>query len=78
MYKESDIAYENATHWVLDKGKGWFEVYRKTVTHSVRCATFHFSNDASYALIRAISDADRRDAKEAAQAVPVGGVAANQ
>lgn len=68
MREEADIVHENATHWVHNKGVGWFEVYRKTATHSVRCATFHFSNNVSYALIRAISEADRRDAQEAAQA----------
>ncbi|WP_157112353.1 hypothetical protein [Pandoraea faecigallinarum] len=62
MREEADIVHENATHWVHCKGVGRFEVYRKTTTHSVRCATFHFSHDASYALFRAIADADSRDA----------------
>jgi len=59
MTTERDIAYENSTHWVLRKPDG-FEVYRKDVTHSVRCARIGFKGDTG--LTRAIQEADRRHA----------------
>lgn len=62
MHKEADIAHENATHWVLRKGPGHFEVYRSGLTHSTRCAIVHFSSEPNRALARAITEADRRHA----------------
>jgi hypothetical protein len=59
MYNESQIAYENATHWVLQRAPNWYEVYKTGITHSVRCATYH---NVANGLERAIADADKRDA----------------
>lgn len=58
MYQEKDIAYENATHWVLSVGAKGFEVYKKTITHSVRVA--QIGHGATLGLPRAIAEADRR------------------
>ena len=60
MTQEKDIAYENATHWVLDRGSKGFEVYRNTSTHSVRCASIGYTGQQG--LSRAIAEADQRDA----------------
>lgn len=57
-YKESDIMYENDSHWVL-KVKIGFEVYRKTITHSVRCGIF---GRGEHYLNRAKEHANQRDA----------------
>lgn len=58
--KEADILYENATHWVARAPKGWkgFEVYRKEITHSMRCAVVGFEGDPGFQ--RAKAEADRR------------------
>lgn len=58
MLTENKILYENPTHWVLDVGVNGFEVYRKTITHSIRVARI----GRSLGIERAISEADRRDA----------------
>lgn len=63
MTTERDIAYENDTHWVLRKSAG-FEVYRKGVTHSVRCAIIGFKGEKG--LTRAKEEADKRHAALAA------------
>lgn len=57
---EADILYENATHWVARSSKGWkgFEVYRKDITHSTRCAVIGFEGDPGFQ--RAKAEADRR------------------
>lgn len=61
MYNASQIAYENGEFWVLTlPDSGGYEVYRKGITHSTRCA--HYGRIQN-ALQRAIADADRR-AKE--------------
>lgn len=57
MYTESQIAYENDTHWVLDDGKGAYKVFRNGITHSTKCATI----GRSLGIERAIMEADRRD-----------------
>lgn len=56
--KESDILYENPTHWVARSAKTGFEVYRKGITHSTRCASIGFEGDRG--LQRAKAEADRR------------------
>lgn len=62
MYKEADIAYENATHWVLSVGARGYEVYRKTITHSVRCAQIGHGAAPNLGITRAIAEADLRHA----------------
>lgn len=59
--KESDILFENDTHWVFDAGKKGFEVYRKTITHSERVASI----GRSLGLDRAISEANKRNERKA-------------
>jgi hypothetical protein len=56
MLKESEILFENPTHWVYDAGKKGFEVYRNTSTHSVRVASI----GRSLGLDRAILEANNR------------------
>jgi hypothetical protein len=56
MLKESDILFENPTHWVYDAGKKGFEVYQNTITHSVRVAII----GRSLGLDRAILEANNR------------------
>lgn len=58
--READILYENATHWVAraPEGRKGFEVYRKGVTHSTRCAIIGFEGDKG--LQRAKNEANRR------------------
>ena len=60
MLKEQDIAYENTSHWVLALPNGAFEVYKKTITHSVRCAQIGYKGQNG--LNRAIAETNRRDA----------------
>lgn len=57
-YQEKDILHETTNFWVLDVGKNGFEVYRKTLTHSVRCASI----GRSLGLDRAINECERREA----------------
>ena len=56
MLKESDILFENPTHWVFDAGDKGYEVYRNTITHSVRVASI----GKSLGLGRAIHEANKR------------------
>ena len=56
MLKESEILFENPTHWVFDAGNKGFEVYRNTITHSVRVASI----GRSLGLERAILEANKR------------------
>lgn len=58
-YTEKDVAYENDTHWVLDKGRVGFEVYKTGLTHSTRVASI----GRSLGLPRAVEEADKRHAK---------------
>ncbi len=55
------IVYENSTHWVKSIKSG-FEIYRKGVTHSVRCAQIGFKG--TQGINRAIKEADRRENDE--------------
>ena len=57
MTRESDIAYESEDYWVLKTRKG-FEVYRKRITHSVRCAIIGYPGQKG--LDRAIAEIARR------------------
>jgi len=59
MIKESQIVYETNKHWVLNCGDKGFEVYRKTITHSERCATIGFTGDKG--LERAKAEIERRE-----------------
>jgi hypothetical protein len=56
MTKESEILFENPTHWVFDAGTKGYEVYRKTVTHSERVSII----GRSLGLDRAILEANNR------------------
>lgn len=60
MIKESQIVYETNKHWVLDLGNRGYEVYRKTITHSERCAVIGFTGDKG--LDRAKAEIERREA----------------
>ena len=57
--KESDILYENQSHWVMSVPTG-YEVYRIGCTHSVRCAQIGWPN-SDKGLSRAIFEADKRN-----------------
>lgn len=61
-YREDDIAHETQDYWVLrvPSGKlaGTYEVYRKGVTHSTRCATIGYRGEEG--LRRAVAECDRR------------------
>jgi len=58
-YRESDIMFENPTHWVL-RTETAFEVYQIGITHSTRRAIY--GKGLANALTRAIADAERRHA----------------
>ena len=58
MYKESDIMHETKNYWVLRLQKG-FEVYKKGITHSTRCAQIGFSGEKG--LNRAIFECNKRE-----------------
>ena len=60
-YSVKQIAFEGSNHWVLDKGTGWFEVYKTGITASTKVATIHYSNDIELAKEKAISECLRRD-----------------
>ena len=60
MLKESEILFENPTHWVFDAGRKGFEVYRNTITHSVRVASI----GRGLGLERAIQEANKRHERE--------------
>ena len=53
---EGIILYENASCYVIDGGRGAFEVYENTSTHAVRVASI----GCNYGLERAIREADKR------------------
>jgi hypothetical protein len=59
MIKESQIIYETNKHWVLDLGAKGYEVYRKTITHSERCARIGFTG--TNGLNRAKAEIERRE-----------------
>ena len=59
MIKESQIVYETNKHWVLDLGDKGYEVYRKTITHSERCARIGFTG--ANGLDRAKAEIERRE-----------------
>ena len=59
MLKESQIVYETPKHWILDLGSKGLEVYRKTITHSERCAIIGFTG--SKGLERAKQELNRRE-----------------
>jgi hypothetical protein len=60
MLKESDILFENPTHWVFDAGVKGFEVYKNGITHSVRVAII----GRSIGLERAVAEANKRHERE--------------
>lgn len=60
-YRENQIAYEGAHHWVLELAPGRFEVYRTGVTHSTRCAQVSNTANPEAARARAIAECKRRD-----------------
>lgn len=62
MIKESQIVHETKKHWVLDCGSKGFEVYRKTITHSERCAVIGFTG--AKGLERAKLEIERREATQ--------------
>lgn len=57
-YKLSDIVHETDKHFVLRVMKG-FEVYRKELTHSVRCAQIGYPGDRG--MVRSIEEVNRRE-----------------
>lgn len=58
----SDILYENGNYWVRMHEKGWYEVYRVGITHSVRCATIGYKGNEG--LTRAITECNKRAASK--------------
>lgn len=63
--KLSDIKYETDGYFVLAVGARGFEVYRKTSTHSERCAQIGFQGQRG--LDRAIEECNRREGVDAAK-----------
>lgn len=61
MIKEPQIAYETNKYWVLDLGSKGYEIYRKTITHSERCARIGFIG--AKGLERAKAEIERRESK---------------
>ncbi len=59
-YKASDVLHETTRYWVLRLPKG-FEVYRKGITHSTRCAQIGIPGDRG--LQRAKAECERREAE---------------
>lgn len=57
-YQEADIMFEKGNHWVLKVDYG-FEVYKTTITHSIRCARIGFKGEQG--LSRAIAEVERRE-----------------
>lgn len=57
--KLSDIVHETDGYFVLAVGARGFEVYRKTSTHSERCAQIGFKGQRG--LDRAIEECNRRE-----------------
>jgi len=57
--KESDIVFESNNYWVLNVNKKGFEVYKKTITHSVRCAVIGY--DGADGLEKAKQEIQRRE-----------------
>ena len=60
MYKLNDIKHETPNYWVLSVTNG-YEVYKKGLTHSTRCAIIGYSNGAG--LKRAIKECNKREQK---------------
>ena len=60
--RESDILYENATHWVMAVPTG-YEVYKTGLTHSVRCARIGWPK-SDKGIARAVVEADKRDKQQ--------------
>jgi hypothetical protein len=58
MYKEKDIVYETKDFWVLEVKYG-YDVYKKGITHSIRCAQIGWAN-TDKGLGRAIKECNRR------------------
>jgi hypothetical protein len=42
MTTEKDIIFETKDHWIFDAKDKGFEVYKKTITHSVRVAVIGY------------------------------------
>lgn len=59
MYKEKDIAFETSNYWVLNIKEKGFEVYKKTITHSVRVASIGYTGQ--YGLEKAKEEITRRE-----------------
>jgi hypothetical protein len=60
-FRESQVVHETPDYWVLDTLKpGWFEVYRKGITHSTRCATVSDSAQPEKARSDAVVECNRR------------------
>jgi hypothetical protein len=60
-FRESQVVHETPDYWVLDTLKpGWFEVYRKGITHSTRCATVSDSTQWGKARADAVAECNRR------------------
>lgn len=59
-YKLKDVKHETHNFWVLDVGDRGYEVYKKGITHSVRCGQI----GRSFGLQRAIDECERRQRDE--------------
>lgn len=61
-YKLEDISHECGAYFVINRGKGLFEVYKSGISHATRCAVIHYSNDPEKALRLAKVECERRAA----------------
>jgi hypothetical protein len=57
---EAKILYEKGGYWVAKHAKGWLEVYKTGVTHSVRVATIDFRYDVAKQMEYAKREIERR------------------
>jgi hypothetical protein len=57
--KESDIVFESNDYWVLNVNKKGFEVYKKTITHSIKVASIGYTGQ--HGLEKAKQEIQRRE-----------------
>lgn len=59
MYKEEDIAFDTPNYWILNVKEKGFEVYKKTITHSVRVSSIGYTGQ--HGLEKAKEEITRRE-----------------
>jgi hypothetical protein len=60
MLKEEDILYQKGNYWVCEDLKGYYGVYRDTITHAERCAIYKGEKGLEHAK----SECDRRNERD--------------